>query len=187
MRPLRYSINVTLDGRVGHEGLNPDADVHHHAADGIAQSDAIILGRVTYQLMEAGWREAAETGVRPDWMDEWMMPFARTIHAAKKYVVSRTLEHVDWHNAEILRGDVVGAIRRLKNEPGRGLAIGGVALPAMIAEAGLIDEYEFVTHPTIVGHGPSLLAGLSKPLELTLIGKKEFGSGVVAMRYEPRR
>lgn len=186
MRPLRYAINVTLDGRVGHEGLNPGADTHHHAADGIAQADAIILGRVTYQLMEA-WRVAGETGVPADWMDDWMMPFARTIHAAKKYVVSRTLQSVDWHNAELLQGDPVEAIRRLKNEPGNGLAIGGVALPTMIAEAGLIDEYEFVTHPVITGRGPVLLEGLSKPLELALIGKKEFASGVIAMRYAPRR
>ena len=186
MRPLRYSINVTLDGRVGHEGVNPDADTHRHAADGIAQTDAIILGRVTYQLMEGGFREVAETDVRPDWMEEWMVPFAHTIHAAKKYVVSRTLERVDWHNAEILQGDPVDAIRHLKNQPGKGLAIGGVALPTMIAEAGLIDEYEFVTHPTIAGHGPVLLAGLSKPLELKLVNRIEFGSGVVAMRYERR-
>jgi dihydrofolate reductase len=187
MRPLRYSINVTLDGCCDHRAFFPDEDIHHHAAEGIGRADAIILGRVTYELMEAGWRGPAETGARPDWMDEWMMPFARTIHAAKKYVVSSTLDSVDWNNAELLRGDVAGAIRRLKSEPGSGLAVGGVALPAALAELGLIDEYEFVVHPKIAGHGPALLAGLSKPLDLTLVSRKEFGSGVVAMRYEPRR
>lgn len=187
MRPLRYAINVTLDGRVGHEGVTPDADTHRHATDGIARADAIILGRVTYQLMENGFREAAETGVRPAWMEDWMVPFAHTIHAAKKYVVSRTLERVDWHHAELLPGDPIAAIRQLKNQPGNGLAIGGVALPTLVAEAGLIDEYEFVTHPVVTGRGPLLLEGLSTPLALTLAGKTEFKSGVVAMRYVPRR
>lgn len=170
-----------------HRAATPDADLHHHAADGIAQADAIILGRVTYGLMEAGWREPAETGVRPDWMADWMMPFAHTIHAAKKYLVSTTLERADWNNTELLKGDIVDAVRRLKNEPGKGLATGGVTLPTRLAEAGLIDEYEFITHPRIAGHGPTLLAGLSKPLDLQLVSRKEFASGVVASRYVPRR
>lgn len=187
MRPLRYSINLTLDGCCDHRAGNPDADTHRHAAEGIAQADAIVLGRVTYQMMEAAFRAPGETGTRPDWMTDWMMPFAHTIHAAKKYVVSNTLDRADWNNTEILRGDIAGEIRRLKSEPGKGLALGGVALPMMLAELGLIDEYEFVVHPKIVGHGPALFAGLSTPLDLTPIGRLEFTSGIVATRYAPRR
>jgi len=115
-----------------------------------------------------------------------MEPFARTINAAKKYVVSSTLTHVDW-NAELLRGDLENAVQQLKRESGRGLATGGVKLPLALAELGLIDEYEFVVHPRLAGHGPSLFAGLSKYVDLRLVGRLELGSGAVALRYEPSR
>jgi dihydrofolate reductase len=115
-----------------------------------------------------------------------MEPFARTIDAAKKYVVSSTLDRVDW-NAELVRGDLGTAVRRLKEESGNGLLVGGVTLPLALAELGLIDEYEFVVQPRVAGHGPTLLAGLSKHLDLTLVSRLELGSGAVAMRYEPSR
>jgi dihydrofolate reductase len=115
-----------------------------------------------------------------------MEPFARTIDAAKKYVVSSTLHRVDW-NAELLRGDLGKAVQELKRESGRGLFVAGVKLPLALTELGLIDEYELVVQPRFVGHGPTLFAGLSKPLDLKLVSRLELGSGAVAMRYEPRR
>ena len=181
MRPLRYSINVTLDGCCDHREGIADEDLHRHAVENIAQADALIFGRVTYQMMEAAWRQPMPPGTRPDWME----PFAQTIDAAKKYVVSSTLERVDW-NAELVRGDLANAIRQLKSEPGKGLFTGGVKLPLALAELGLIDEYELVVHPRIVGHGPTLFAGLSKHVDLKLVGRLELSSGAVALRYEPR-
>jgi dihydrofolate reductase len=160
--------------------------MHRHHAQSLAKADALLLGRTTYEMMEAAWRAPARTGVRPDWMEAWMEPFARTIDAAKKYVVSRTLERVDW-NAELVRGDLGEAVQQLKREPGKGLGLGGVALPLALAELGLIDEYEFVVHPRLAGHGPTLFAGLSKHVDLKLVSRLEFRSGAVAMRYEPRR
>ncbi len=100
--------------------------------------------------------------------------------------MSSTLERVDW-NAELLRGDLGSAVQQLKRESGRGLFVGGVKLPLALAELGLIDEYEFVVHPRLAGHGPTLFAGLSKPIDLKLVRRLEFDSGAVAMRYEPRR
>jgi dihydrofolate reductase len=182
MRPLRYSINVTLDGCCDHRVGIVDEDLHRHAAENISQADALLFGRVTYQMMEAAWRGPAPAGVRPDWME----PFARTIDAAKKYVVSSTLDRVDW-NAELLRGDLADAVQQLKREPGEGLFTGGVKLPMALAELGLIDEYEFVVHPRIVGHGPTLFAGLSNYIDLRLVSRLEYASGAVAMRYQPRR
>ena len=164
----------------------PDEDMHRHAAENIAQADALILGRVTYEMMEAAWRPFARTGARPDWMEPWMESFARTIDAARKYVVSSTLDQVDW-NAQLIRGDLGKAVEQLKQEPGRGLGVGGVKLPLALAELGLIDEYEFVVHPRVAGHGPTLFAGLSKVVDLQLVGRREFGSGAVAMQYVPRR
>jgi dihydrofolate reductase len=152
-----------------------------HAIENLNQADALLFGRVTYEMMEAAFRPPA-----PDWME----PFARTIDAAKKYVVSSTLlsnpERVDW-NAELLRGDLGKAVQQLKREPGKGLLVGGVKLPLALAELGLIDEYEFMVHPRLAGHGPTLFAGLSKHVDLRLVSRPEFGSGAVAVRYEPRR
>jgi len=163
-----------------------DEDLHRHAAETLAQADALLFGRVTYEIMEAGWRPVVRTGVRPDWMPDWMEPFARTIDAAKKYVVSSTLDRVDW-NAEIVSGDQLGkAVQRLKRQSGKGLFVGGVKLPLALAELGLIDEYEFVVQPRLAGHGPTLFAGLSKHVDLKLVSRLEFRSGAVAMRYEPR-
>jgi dihydrofolate reductase len=103
--------------------------MHRHAVENLQQADALIFGRVTYEMMEAAFRPPARTGARPDWME----PFARTIDAAKKYVVSGALERVDW-NAELLHGDLGKAVQQLKLEPGKGLLAGGVKLPLALAE-----------------------------------------------------
>src|ERR1700740_3094379 len=156
MRPLRYSINVTLDGCCDHRAIPADEDLHRHAAENLDQADALLFGRVTYEMMEVAWRPPARTDAMPD----WMVPFGRTIDAAKKYVVSSTLDRVDW-NAELLRGDLGDAVRELKREPGNGLFVGGVKLPLALAELGLIDEYEFIVHPRLAGPGPPVGCALT--------------------------
>src|SRR5450432_2872120 len=182
MRPLRYSINVTLDGCCDHRAILPDEDLHRHGVENLGQADALLFGRVTYEMMEAAFRPPAQMEASPEWME----PFARTIDAAKKYVVSSTLDRVDW-NAELVRGDLGKAVEKLKRESGKGLFVGGVKLPLALAGLGLIDDYEFVVQPRLVGHGPTLFAGLSKRVDLKLVSRVEFRSGAVAMRYEPRR
>jgi len=188
MQPLRYAINITLDGCCHHEAASTDEELHLYWTDNLAKSDALLLGRVTYEMMESAWRQPAETGEKPDWMDDWMLPFAHTIHAIRKHVVSRTLspDQVNW-NSELVRGDLGQAVHQLKQQPGRGLAVGGVQLPLALAELGLIDEYEFVVHPRIAGYGPTLFAGLSRHVDLKLVSQHQFASGAVAMRYEPKR
>jgi dihydrofolate reductase len=160
----------------------PDEELHRHAAENIARADALILGRVTYQMMEEAWRLETRTITMPDWTE----PFARAIDAAKKYVVSSTLDRVDW-NAELLRGDLKKAVQQLKEQPGDGLFVGGVMLPQALTELGLIDEYELIVHPRIEGRGPTLFAGLSKGVDLKLVDRLELASGAVAMRYVRRR
>lgn len=186
MRALRYTINVTLDGCVDHRVGIADDDLHQYAAQAIAESDALIYGRVIYQMMEEAWRPAAESGQRPEWMADWMLPFAQTIHQARKFVVSDSLTQVDW-NAQLVRGSELEAtVRQLKQQPGRRLSTGGVRLPLALAELGLIDEYEFIVHPRVVGHGPTLLSGLSRLLDLQLEDRKELGSGASVLLYLPR-
>lgn len=156
--------------------------MHRHVIENFNRADALLSGRVTYEMMEAGWRQPVPSGARPAWME----PFARMIEAARKYVVSSTLDRVDW-NAELVHGELGTAVQQLKREPGKGLLTGGVTLPLALTELELSDEYEFVVHPRLAGHGPTLFAGLSKHVNLTLVGRQELGSGAVAMRYEPRR
>jgi dihydrofolate reductase len=159
-----------------------DEELHRHAIENFDRADALLFGRVVYEMMEEGWRWPVPAGARPAWME----PFARSIAVKKKYVVSSTLKSVDW-NAELVRGDLADAVRRLKSEPGKGLLTGGLTLPLALAELGLIDEYEFIVHPRIAGHGPTLFAGLSKLIDLRLVDRVELGSGAVALQYEPRR
>ena len=186
MRPLRYSINVTLDGCCHHEaGLPPDEESMGYWTAEMERADALLFGRVTYEMMESAWRRPA-TGTWPDWMGEWEIPFAETIDRAKKYVVSSTLRKVGW-NAELVRGDLGQAVQRLKQEPGEGLFVGGVTLPLALADLGLIDEYEFLVQPVLAGHGPTLLAGLRERIQLELVDRHEFRSGAVAIRCRPTR
>jgi dihydrofolate reductase len=171
-----------LDGCCDHRAIPPNEDVHRHATAIINQADALLFGRVTYEMMESTWRPPAAAGTRPAWMET----FAQTINAKGKYVVSSTLEQVDW-NAELVRGDLGEAVAQLKREPGEGLYVGGLQLPLALAELGLIDEYEFVVHPRLAGHGPTLFAGLSNIVDLKPVGRLEFASGAVATRYQPSR
>jgi dihydrofolate reductase len=184
MRPLRYSINVTLDGCCHHEaGLPPDEESMSYWTSEMERADALLFGRVTYEMMESAWRRP-DTGPWPDWMGEWEIPFAEAIDQAKKHVVSSTLSEVDW-NAELVRGDLGQAVQQLKEQPGEGLWVGGVRLPLALADLGLIDEYEFVVQPVVAGHGPTLLNGLRERIQLELVDRHEFRSGAVAVRYRP--
>ncbi len=147
------------------------------------RADALLFGRVAYQMMESAWRRPAG-GSWPDWMAEWQIPFADTIDAAKKYVVSSTLDEVDW-NAELVRGDLADAVQRLKQQPGAGVGVGGVRLPVALVDLGLVDEFEFLVQPVVAGHGPTLLAGLRERIQLELVERRELRSGAVALCYRP--
>lgn len=171
-----------MDGCCDHRAMDPNEDMHRHATQMLAQADALLFGRVTYEMMESAWRLPVPAGTMPEWME----PFAQTIDAAKKYVVSSTLDRVDW-NSELLRGDLETAVRELKEAPGNGIYVGGMQLPLALADLGLIDEYEFLVHPKLAGHGPTLFAGLSHVVDLRLVNRREFGSGAVALRYQPQR
>lgn len=185
-RPLRYGINVTLDGCCHHEaGIPPDEESMRFWTAEIERADALLYGRVTYEMMESAWRRPAN-GAWPAWMESWEIPFAEAIDRTKKHVVSSTLRAVDW-NAELVRGNLEHAVRQLKEQPGEGLSVGGVTLPLALADLGLIDEFVFVVQPVIAGHGPTLFAGLRAPIQLELMDRHEFRSGAVALRYRPAR
>ena len=185
MRPLRYAINVTLDGCCHHEaGLPPDEESMDFWTAQMAGVDALLLGRVTYEMMAAAWRRP-DSGEWPEWMDAAEIRFAEAIDGARKFVVSSTLADPDW-NAELLSGDLETAVRALKAEPGAGLWVGGVALPTALANLGLIDEFEFLVQPVVAGRGPTLLAGQHQQIGLEAVDRTAFRSGAMATRYRPR-
>ena len=184
MRPLRYSINVTLDGCCHHEaGLPPDDESMAYWTAGMERADALLFGRVTYEMMESAWRRPA-SGEWPEWVGPMELPFAEAIDGAHKHVVSSTLGGVDW-NAELVEGDLGPAVQALKDQPGEGLFVGGVTLPLALADLGLIDEYEFLVQPVLAGHGPTLLAGLRERVQLELVDRQDFRSGAMALRFRP--
>ena len=181
-QPLRYGINVSLDGCGHHEaGLPPDAESMAFWTDELRRSDTLLSGRVTYELMEGAWRRPA-SGQWPDWMDASEVGFAEVMDPMRKVVASTALDAVDW-NAELLHGDPVVGVQRLKEQPGRGMSLGGVKLPATLAAEGLIDEYTFVVHPVVAGRGPRLLDGVD--LKLELLEQRAFHSGAIVQRYRP--
>jgi dihydrofolate reductase len=185
MRRLQYSINITLDGCCDHRAGMPDPEMHQFWADVTGSASVLLYGRVTYQMMEEAWRPIAERGAAPEGMADWVLPFANSIHKARKYVASTTLTQVDW-NAELIEGDLKTAIERIKREGDGVISLGGVSLPRAIAPLGLIDEFVFVVHPRIAGHGPTLLSGLPGYLDLKLTGQRRFASGAMALTYEAK-
>ena len=184
MARLQYSINVTLDGCCDHTAIVPYPEMHQFWSDVVGNS-SVLYGRVTYKMMEEAWRPIAESGTAPEGRPDWVVPFAQSIHAAKKFVVSNTLTAVDW-NAELLKGDLKAEIERIKREEEGIISLGGLTLAREIAALGLIDDYIFLVHPRIVGHGPTLFAGLPTPVDLTLKDQRAFSSGAIALTYEAK-
>jgi dihydrofolate reductase len=180
MRPLRFSINITLDGCCDHRAITPDEELHRFHTANFEHADAVLFGRVTYEMMEAAWRPPGQLAAMPD----WTLPFAKAIDAVKKYVVSRTLTRVDW-NAELVNGDLAQAVQELKRQPGKAVYVAGLQLAVALTDLRLIDEYELVVQPIIAGHGPTLFAGLRDPIALRLVDRREFSSGALVLRYRP--
>jgi len=185
MARLQYSINVTLDGCCDHEAIVPYPEMHQFWSSIITNADVLLYGRVTYEMMEQAWRPIAESGTLPPDTPDWVIPFAQSIHKARKVVASTTLTQVNW-NAQLLEGDLRTAIEKLKGEEEGIISLGGLNLSSAIAALGLIDEFIFLVHPRIAGHGPTLFAGLPSPLDMTLTNQQVFDSGAIALTYEAK-
>lgn len=181
---LRYAINVTIDGCVHHEaGLPPDEESMNFWTDEVASARALLYGGRTYELMESAWRRPA-TGEWPAWMGERDIRFAEVIDATPKHVVSSTLTAPDWQ-AELVTGDLAQSVAGLKAADGGHLLLGGVRLPLALADSGLIDDYVFVVHPVLAGHGPTLLSGLRDRVSLDLVDQRQLRSGAMVLHYVP--
>lgn len=179
--------SVSLDGFM--EGPNRELDwqfideeLHQHFNDQLREMGAFLDGRVTYELMAAYWPTAdADPSSTPAEAE-----FAGIWRDMPKVVYSRTLQHVEW-NATIVRAVVPDEVMAMKAQPGGDLVVGGADLAAEFMRHDLIDEFRIYVHPLVLGRGKPLFAVSDLPLDLRLVETRQFGSGVVLLRYDRRR
>ena len=181
MRKVIASINMTLDGFCDHQAVIADDELHENANELLISADTILFGRITYQLMESGWKPIVKnpTGNKP--MDE----FSILIENINKIVFSKTLKNVDWRNATLATGSVIEEVLKLKQQTGKAILVGGPSLIVTLMQLNLIDEYQFCVQPIILGKGLSLFKNINERINLKLIKTKSFSSGGITLFYEP--
>ncbi len=182
MRRVILSINVTLDGCCDHTEVIADDELHRYATDLLDDSDGVLFGRVTYELFESYWPSVASSasGTKAE------VDFARKLNYKRKYVVSRTLDKIQWKNSFLIKGDLAHEVSKLKQEDGNDIVVlGSPGLASALARLGLIDEYQLLVQPILAGRGPTLFQGISERLNLKLVETRSFSSGVVMLRYAP--
>lgn len=185
MRKVVYAMLISLDGFI--EGPNRELDwafideeIHQHFNDQESMYDAHLYGRRLYEIMAAYWPTADENPAAPDYEIE----YARIWKSMPKVVFSKSLEQVGW-NARLVRGDFAEEVKRLKEQPGKDLSIGGADLAASAMRLGLVDEYQVYINPVVLGGGKPMFPALNGPLRLRPVETQKFGSGVVRLVYQP--
>jgi len=181
MRMLIFAINTTLDGCVDHTKQFVDEETLEYFTHLTREVDLQVFGRKTYQLMVPYWPEVAKNPSETKAEHE----FARAFDSTDKLVFSRSLDSVEDRNTRIVRGDPGDEIRKLKQEQGKNILVGGVDIPSQLMQLGLVDEYRFVVGPIVAGEGRRLLEAVSLPerLQLKFVESKFFKSGCVALHY----
>ena len=180
MRKLIYAINVSLDGCVDHTKFSPDEGLMDFWTNLLRNASVLGYGRITYQLMVPYWPDVAKN---PSEQTKTSVDFARAFDSVEKLVFSKSLTKVEDKNSRLVRTSPEDEIRKLKQQPGKNILLGGVALPSYLVDRGLVDEFLFVVAPVIVGEGRRLLEGIQQQQKLTLVDSKTFKSGSVALRY----
>jgi len=179
MRKIIAAMNMTLDGFCDHTAMIADEEIHEHYTELLTNADAVIYGRITYQLMEY-WRSVVENPTGDKSMDD----FAEAIDNISKIVYSRTLENVDWKNTELKREVVKEEVLELKEKAGKDIIVGSPGLIASLANLGVIDEFQLGVQPTVVGSGLALFKNITDRVDLKLLRTKTFGCGAVFLYYE---
>ena len=170
---------MTLDGFCDHTAMIADEEIHEHYTELLTNADAVIYGRITYQLMEY-WRSVVENPTGDKSMDD----FAEAIDNISKIVYSRTLENVDWKNTELKREIVKDEVLALKEKAGKDIIVGSPGLIVSLANLGVIDEFQLGVQPTVVGSGLALFKNITDRVDLKLLRTKTFGCGAVFLYYE---
>lgn len=174
---------LTLNGY--YKGLNDDISWHSHGSDEAefaaegAQTESILLfGRKTYEMMASFWPTPAGMEMNP--------AVAEGMNKSEKIVASRTLNAATWKNSRIIKGDMVKEIKKLKQTTNKDITVlGSGSIVTQLADAGLIDVFQFMVDPVALGDGTPLFKGLTRTLDLKLTKTKAFRSGVILAEYEP--
>ena len=178
---LTFSINLTLDGCIDHQEGIADDETHAFFTRLMDESGAMLWGRVTYEMMESYWPAVARGDAEaPVAMREW----AVKLEAKPKYVVSSTRQDFPWTNSHLIAGDLHTGVQALKDATPAGVLLGSGKLARALERLDLIDEYRFLVHPRLAGHGPTLYeGGLSDMRCLDLVSARPLSNGAVAMHY----
>ncbi|MGH3654000.1 dihydrofolate reductase family protein [Glutamicibacter sp.] len=181
MGQLTFSINVTLDGCVDHREGIADDELHDYFTRLMNAHGAMLWGRATYELMEDYWPAVAHGDISsPPALLRW----AQQLEAKPKYVVSSTRTAYSWNNSHLLSGDLRASVLKLKDQYPDGVLLGSGKLATALDRMELIDEYHFLVHPVIAGHGPTLYeAGLQDSRHLQFISAQPLASGAIAASY----
>ena len=182
---LTFALNLTLDGCVDHREAIADDELHAYFTRLMDESGAMLWGRTTYEMMESYWPAVARGDVEaPPAMRQW----ALLLETKPKYVVSSTRTDFPWTNTHHIAGDLRAGVQKLKDGNPAGVLLGSGKLATELDHLDLIDEYKFLVHPRIAGHGPTLYqGGLLIPRKLDLISAKPLSNGAVAMHYRRTR
>lgn len=180
MRKVIAAINTTLDGICDHTAGIPDDELHQHYTDLLTNADAILYGRITYQLMEY-WRTLLENPSDAKSMND----FAVAIDKIPKIVFSHTLKDVDWRSARLASQGLKDEVLELKQQPGKGILVGSRSLIIQLMKFNLIDEYQLCIHPVVAGSGSPLFGDINDRTIFDLTNTKIFGSGAIVLYYEP--
>lgn len=182
MRKIIAAINMTLDGYCDHTAITPDEEIHQHYADLLKSADAILYGRITYQLMEF-WRTLVTNPSGDKTMDE----FAVVMDNTPKIVFSHTLKNVDWKSAKLANQTLEKEVLELKEKSGKDIFVGSRSLIIELMKLNLIDELQLCIHPVIAGKGLPLFENINDSTILKLIKTKTFNGGAVIHYYEPAK
>ena len=176
MRNVIFAINITLDGCCDHTKMIADEEIHEYFTHLMRDVDLLVFGRKTYELMVPFWPDIAKNQSQTKAMNE----FARVFDSMNKIVFSQSLDSGEG-NTRIVRTKLQDEIMKLKQEQGKNILIGGVAVPSQLIELGLVDEYRFVVQPIVAGEGRRLLEGVSlrERLQLKLVESKILNQDVL--------
>lgn len=183
MRKLIASINMTLDGFCDHTAVIADDELHQNVSELLKSADAILFGRITYQLMESSWPAIVKEPTGNKSLDE----FAVLIDNIPKIVFSHTLKNVEWKNTTLVNEGIKEEVLKLKKGSGKNILVGSPSIIIELMKLDLIDEYQFCVHPIVLGSGLTLFKNIKDRIDLKLLKARPLGSGAVTLYYEPTR
>jgi dihydrofolate reductase len=181
MRKMIAAINMTLDGFCDHTAITPDEEIHEHYTQLLHDADAILYGRITYQLMQY-WQPLIQNPSGEKSMDD----FAMVMDRIPKIVFSHTLKNLEWDSAKLAKQDIENEVLQLKQQSGKDILVGSRSLIIQLMKLDLIDEYQLCLHPVVAGRGLPLFENINDNTTLKLIKTKIFRGGAINLYYEPK-